>query len=679
MRATSRPGRHTETISWRVRHALTGLGVACLVTAAASAQAPQGPEAPPAPPEGAGRAILVMDASNSMWGQIDGTAKIEIAREAVTGLLDRWNPGVELGLMAYGHRREGDCTDIELVAPVGAERSAVAAALADLTPRGKTPMTDAVAQAAEALSYADTPATVILVSDGRETCNADPCAVASELEQSGTAFTAHVVGFDVADEETIAQLQCIAENTGGRYVAAGSAEELSQALSETGGAAADATLRLRALEGEDGPVIRTGVQWTIAGEDPDADLPEAEGTRPDLSLPPGSYAVTAERNGESADGEISLAAGETGLLTLAFALPEASLDAPAQIAAGSSFTARYTGPGGDGDYITYVEPGTPEGRYGPYEYAEDQSGEAELRAPDAIGPYELRFVSEAGRTLASAEFTVTEVTAGVSAPERAGAGTEFDIDWTGPANEGDYITIVEPGTPERRHGDYEYVEDTGGSVTMRAPDEAGTWEVRYVSGGDAATLAHTRLEVDSPEASLDPPASVTAGSAFAVAWTGPDSEGDYVTIVEPGTPEGRHGVYEYVEDTGGSVMMRAPDEAGTWELRYISGGNRTTFARAAFEVEAPEASVSAPPSVTAGESFVIEWTGPDNERDYLTIVEPDTPEGRYATYEYVADTGGTVTMTAPDEPGEWQIRYLSGGDDTTFARATITVEPPDEE
>ncbi|TGY88003.1 VWA domain-containing protein, partial [Marinicauda algicola] len=213
------------------------LAIAALC-APAAAQDPAAPEAAPAVPEGDGQAILVIDASNSMWGQIDGVAKIEIAREAVSGLLDRWNPEVELGVMAYGHRREGDCTDIELVAPVGAERPVVDTALASLTPRGKTPMTDAVAQAAEALSHADRPATVILVSDGRETCNADPCAVASELERSGVAFTAHVVGFDVADEETIAQLQCIAENTGGRYVAADSAEELSVALVETGGAAA---------------------------------------------------------------------------------------------------------------------------------------------------------------------------------------------------------------------------------------------------------------------------------------------------------------------------------------------------------------------------------------------------------------------------------------------------------
>ena len=63
---------------------------------------------------------------------------------------------------------------------------------------GKTPLTDAVKQAAEALKYTEDKATVILITDGLETCSADPCALAKELEQSGVDFTTHVVGFDVS-------------------------------------------------------------------------------------------------------------------------------------------------------------------------------------------------------------------------------------------------------------------------------------------------------------------------------------------------------------------------------------------------------------------------------------------------------------------------------------------------
>ena len=51
--------------------------------------------------------MVVFDGSNSMWGQIDGTAKIEIARNAMGSLLGEWTEDRKVGLMAYGHRRRG--------------------------------------------------------------------------------------------------------------------------------------------------------------------------------------------------------------------------------------------------------------------------------------------------------------------------------------------------------------------------------------------------------------------------------------------------------------------------------------------------------------------------------------------------------------------------------------------
>ncbi|WP_417275716.1 vWA domain-containing protein [Celeribacter halophilus] len=124
-----------------------------------------------APAQEAPRAILVLDGSGSMWGQIDGKAKITIAQEVVGELLDSLPETQALGLTVYGHRRKGDCSDIEtLVAPAAGTHDAIIAAVNGIKPKGKTPMTDAVRQAAEALRYTEEKATVILVSDGIETC-----------------------------------------------------------------------------------------------------------------------------------------------------------------------------------------------------------------------------------------------------------------------------------------------------------------------------------------------------------------------------------------------------------------------------------------------------------------------------------------------------------------------------
>jgi len=181
----------------------------------------------------ADRTIVVLDGSGSMWGQIDGRPKLEIARETMRAVLGTIPADMELGLMAYGHRQKGVCSDIELVVPPAAGTGAAIAAAADkMRFLGMTPLSDAVRQAAEALRYTEQKATVILITDGIETCNADPCALGKSLEEAGVDFTAHVVGFGLSADEG-RQVACLAENTGGKYLQASDAAQLKDALAET--------------------------------------------------------------------------------------------------------------------------------------------------------------------------------------------------------------------------------------------------------------------------------------------------------------------------------------------------------------------------------------------------------------------------------------------------------------
>jgi hypothetical protein len=193
-----------------------------------------GPAVQTSAQEPGARVILVLDASGSMWGQIAGRAKIEIAREVVGELLVNWDPDVHLGLATYGHRRKGDCEDIEmLVSPQPVDAAAIQSAVDGIRPKGMTPLSAAVVEAAKQLRYTEERATVILVSDGRETCEADPCAIGSQLEQSGIDFTAHVIGFDVAEAADQEQLRCLATQTGGEFHLASDAASLNQAMQRT--------------------------------------------------------------------------------------------------------------------------------------------------------------------------------------------------------------------------------------------------------------------------------------------------------------------------------------------------------------------------------------------------------------------------------------------------------------
>lgn len=179
--------------------------------------------------------IIVLDGSGSMWGQLAGRHKIEIARDTLSSVLGDASADMNIGMIAYGHREKGACADIETVVPVGPSAQAIPrmiTAANDLNPKGKTPLTDAVRLAAQELRYTENAATVVLITDGIETCDADPCALAAELEQSGVDFTTHVVGFGLSDGDG-QQVQCLADATGGQYLQASDAAQLGAALQQT--------------------------------------------------------------------------------------------------------------------------------------------------------------------------------------------------------------------------------------------------------------------------------------------------------------------------------------------------------------------------------------------------------------------------------------------------------------
>lgn len=180
-----------------------------------------------------GRTIIVLDGSGSMWGQIDGKPKLQIAREALAEVLKTMPADTELGLIAYGHRDKGACDDIEtIVAPAKGTAQAISDAAAKMQFLGKTPLTEAVRRAAAELHSTEEKATVVLITDGIETCEGDPCALAQELESSGVDFTAHVVGFGLTKDEG-RQVACLAEDTGGQYITADDLSSLTTALQAT--------------------------------------------------------------------------------------------------------------------------------------------------------------------------------------------------------------------------------------------------------------------------------------------------------------------------------------------------------------------------------------------------------------------------------------------------------------
>jgi Ca-activated chloride channel family protein len=195
--------------------------------------------APAQPPTGraeqgsaSGNLVFILDASGSMWGQVEGTAKIAIAKKVLAGLVEELPEDAVVGLVAYGHRRKGDCDDVEELMPIGPLKSKkMIARIQALNPKGKTPISRAVRLTAQRIKHLEDETTIILVSDGKETCDPDPCGLVRELKEAGIRFVMHVIGFDVTEEER-EQLECMAQAGGGEYFTAKTASDFQLAAKE---------------------------------------------------------------------------------------------------------------------------------------------------------------------------------------------------------------------------------------------------------------------------------------------------------------------------------------------------------------------------------------------------------------------------------------------------------------
>ena len=170
--------------------------------------------------------LFILDASGSMWGQINGKAKITIAKQVMAKLVPELADSHRIGLIAYGHRRKADCNDVETLVPLGANnKQAVLKAVQSLSAKGKTPLTRSLKQALKIVQREKQSATIILVSDGIESCGADPCEAVRAAKKSGVKFILHTVGFGLSKKDS-AQLECMAKAGDGEYFQANNAEEL---------------------------------------------------------------------------------------------------------------------------------------------------------------------------------------------------------------------------------------------------------------------------------------------------------------------------------------------------------------------------------------------------------------------------------------------------------------------
>lgn len=205
-----------------VTHVVTTLAIAAgIAIIAPVTQAEEGSGKPEFAPM-----MMVLDASGSMTADDSGGGqnRMDAAKTATRTFIDDLPAQAQVGLTTYGTgtgstdaEKAAGCQDITVLNKVGTtDKTALRNSVDGIVPRGYTPIGASLRKAAEQLPDSG-PRSIVLVSDGIDTCSPPPpCEVAAELAADGVDLRIHTIGFQV-DPKAREELTCIAQATGGSY------------------------------------------------------------------------------------------------------------------------------------------------------------------------------------------------------------------------------------------------------------------------------------------------------------------------------------------------------------------------------------------------------------------------------------------------------------------------------
>lgn len=166
---------------------------------------------------------------NAFWGT---EPKIDAARAVLLKALPPLEeaPDVQLGLRLYGHQSriepgKQDCDDTKLEVPFGPHNGdAIRAKMKSVRCLGTTPIARSLEKAADDFPDRKARNIIILITDGIEACDEDPCAVSRALQAKGIILKPFVIGIGIEDAGKYS-LKCV-----GNYYDAGSPEMFDRVL-----------------------------------------------------------------------------------------------------------------------------------------------------------------------------------------------------------------------------------------------------------------------------------------------------------------------------------------------------------------------------------------------------------------------------------------------------------------
>lgn len=177
------------------------------------------------------RILFIFDASNSMNGKWNSGKKIDIARKILIKLVDSLDKidNTQLALRVYGHQYGFPpqvCTDSKLEVPFANDNATkIKDKLNSIVPKGTTPIAYSLQQSANDFPPRKNCRNVIvLITDGIEACEGDPCAVALALQKNNVVLQPYIIGISL-DVEIKEAFECV-----GKFYDAQNEQEFEEML-----------------------------------------------------------------------------------------------------------------------------------------------------------------------------------------------------------------------------------------------------------------------------------------------------------------------------------------------------------------------------------------------------------------------------------------------------------------
>ena len=346
---------------------------------------------------------------------------------------------------------------------------------------------------------------------------------------------------------------------------------------------------------------------------------------------------------------------------------------------GSKLEVHYDGPGEQYDLVLINRPGDADEAKAIHS-ASITSGRNPVQVvmPDEPGEYQLRYYSRSAKAvIGRAPITVVDVETTLEAPPRAPMGSPIDIAWTGPGNSYEQIQLHAVGAPDDAKALAGATVLGKSPVRMNLPELSGEFELRYLTRQAKRVLARQPITLFGVQASLTLPAQADVGATIEITWEGPGNQYDLLALYPVGAAEGSKAAASVaIVSKKNPLPLRLPEQAGAYELRYLTARSSQVLATAPIRIGAVAADLQAPERGVAGTLIEVRWEGPGNNYDTVAVFAAGSADNaKPLSVATILSGRNPLDLKLPATDGRYELRYHTAQSGTILARRAIVVEP----